>query len=371
MNIQLDRAVTDIVGATGRKMIEAIIDGETNSFALAKLRDPRCLKTCSEMAPYLEGVFTPLHLYELKQAYQRYLFTLDQISAVDFEIEKLLVELAISNDNTNATSTPISPIEQKGADGPKLSDDESTVDSLFGFAKVDLTKIEGIGPETALVILSEFGNDLSRFPSEKHFCSYLGLSPICDISGGKVLSNKTKKVTNRVSTALRLAANSLRRSKSYLGQKFRNLLARKGPQKAITAMAHKLARIVYALLTKGEAYVSIGTKEQEDKAREGRLRSLKAKAKNLGYQLVETPASESSDSPTAHNSSGHSTNGSLDPVSTPKSAEEKGPKIKPKQTKSGIDSSNNKPKNRLKSIKSGSIVSPDLILQHLASKGFV
>jgi len=157
-------------------------------------------------------------------------------------------------------------------------------------AGVDLTVIEGIEESTALVVLSEIGTDMSRWPSAKHFGSWLGLCPNHRISGGKVLSRRTKPCANRAAAALRLAAQALHRSQSALGAFLRRLKARVGAPKAITATAHKLARLVYSLLKHGTAYVTQGMKEYERRYRERVVRSLSRRAKELGYALVELPA---------------------------------------------------------------------------------
>ncbi|MDR2142164.1 MAG: transposase [Deltaproteobacteria bacterium] len=162
----------------------------------------------------------------------------------------------------------------------------SLAQKLQVYAKdVDLKLIEGIGHGTALVILSEFGNDLSKFPSSKRFCSFLGLCPGTNISGGKVLKHQTNKVTCRAAAALRMAANSLRRSKSWLGDYFRRLLFRLGSAKTITAVAYKLARLVYALLTKSEEYVAKNMEEEEAKAKERKLKRLVKQAEDLGVAI--------------------------------------------------------------------------------------
>ena len=156
---------------------------------------------------------------------------------------------------------------------------------------VDLTRINGIEISTALVVLSEIGPDLSRFPSDKHFASWLGLCPGTKISGGKVLSSGTKACANRAAAALRLAAASLRSSKSALGAYFRRLCSRMDKPKAITAAAHKLARLIYAMLTKGQEFVDKGQDFYEEQHRQKSLASLQKRAEKLGMQLV--PATES------------------------------------------------------------------------------
>jgi transposase len=285
MNIQLDQAVTDIAGVTGMAIIEAILDGERDAAKLAGTRDARCAKSSLEMIPYLTGVYSDAHVFNLRLAHDLHAHLLDSISLANGMIYDKLVELAIEPAGLDGDGDAPEPAGHDADPAPKpLSQ------IIHGYSKVDLTKIEGIGVGTALVITSEFGNNLRRFPSASHFASFLGLCPACDISGGKTLSRKTKKVTHRVATALRLAANSLRRSKSHLGVKLRHWIARKGPQKAITAMANKLARIVYALMAKGEEYVRSSNQAEEEKARQRQVRALKSKAAALGLTVTESPA---------------------------------------------------------------------------------
>jgi hypothetical protein len=159
--------------------------------------------------------------------------------------------------------------------------------ALYRASGVDLTAIEGIDESTALVLLSEVGTDMSRWPSVKHFCSWLGLSPNHRISGGQVLSRRTKPCASRAALALRLAASALHRSQSALGAFLRRLKSRVGAPKAITATAHKLARLVYTLLKHGTAYVAQGVEEYEQRYRERAVKNLSRRAKELGYELVQ------------------------------------------------------------------------------------
>ena len=168
---------------------------------------------------------------------------------------------------------------------------------LFRATGVDLTAIEGINEHTALVLLSEIGTDMTRWPTEKHFAAWLGLSPLHKISGGKVLSRKVRPSANRAAVALRLAASCLHHSHSALGAFFRRLKARLGTPKAVVATAHKLARLVYRLLKHGEAYVVQGMAEYEHAYREWVVKNLIRKAKELGYQLLPTSEQTAQEAP--------------------------------------------------------------------------
>ena len=161
---------------------------------------------------------------------------------------------------------------------------------LYRISGTDLTQIDGINIMTAQTIIAEVGVDMSRFPTEAHFASFLGLCPDNQITGGKVLRRGTRHVQNRAATALRMAAATLWRSKTYLGAKFRRLRARLGAPKAITAMAHMLARLVYRMLRYGEQYVDKGMSYYEERYREHESRSMQKRAKELGLQITLSPA---------------------------------------------------------------------------------
>jgi transposase len=164
--------------------------------------------------------------------------------------------------------------------------------ALYKLAGVDLTTIDGIDVGTAMIVLAEIGPDLSRFKNAKHFCSWLGLAPGTKITGGRRLSGKTKRCTNRVSRALQLAAANLRSSQSALGAYYRRMCGRMDKPKAITATAHKLARIIYALLTQGQAYVDRGQEDYERRYQQRVLSNLQRKARHLGFELQPLPKTQ-------------------------------------------------------------------------------
>ncbi len=283
MNVKLQHVVTDTVGVTGLSIIRAIVAGQRDPAQLAKLRDPRCKQDEATIARALRGNWRDEHLFALEQALQAYDFHHRQVAACDRQIE---AEMAKFPDRSGGQGPP--PRPGKRARG-KARRNQPCFDArrpLYRMAGVDLTVIEGIEETTALTLLGEIGLDMSRWPSEKHFCSWLGLCPQRRISGGRVLSSHTKPGASRAATALRLAARSLQRSKSALGAYFRRLKARLGMPKAITAAAHKLARLVYAVLKHGTAYVAEELGEYERKHRERLVNGLKRKARELGYELV-------------------------------------------------------------------------------------
>jgi transposase len=269
MNLQLHNVVTDITGTTGMRIIKAILDGERNPDALAAMRDPRCKNSSAMIARSLKGNYRPEHLFGLQQAVELYEVYQTKIADCDCQILKQLKSFDDSPNNMPPTSVE---------------------DALVRMSGVDLTAIDGINTTTALKVLSEIGTDMSRFKSAKHFASWLGLSPGTKVSGGKVLSSATKHVANKAATALRMAAFTLFNSKSALGAYLRRQRARLGAPKAITATAHKLARLVYAMLTRGTAYVDAGQEYYEERHRSRVIQNLKRRAQELGFELVTTKA---------------------------------------------------------------------------------
>jgi transposase len=268
MNLQLANVVADIAGVTGMRIIKAILAGERDALVLARLRDARCKNDESTIARSLQGNFRPEHLFSLKQAVDLYEFYQSQIAECDRQI---LDQLAGFD----------------AADGSGKAPPDSLEEALVRISGVDLTRIDGIDTNITLKIISEIGTDMSRWKTAKHFASWLGLCPGTKISGGKRLSTKSKRVVNRAATALRLAAQSLLRSKSALGAYLRRQRARLGAPKAITATAHKLARLVYSMLKHGSAYVDVGQKHYEERYRSRVIQNLKRKAQDLGYELVD------------------------------------------------------------------------------------
>jgi transposase len=284
MNVKLTEVVSDITGVTGLAIIEAILRGERDPEALARLRDPRCKESEATIARALHGSWRAEHLFALRQALALYEFYHRQISECDQAIEAHLRTFA---DRSEGKPLPYRPRRRKREANEPRFDARARLYCVCG---VDLTAIEGIDETTALVLLSEIGTDMSRWPSLKHFASWLGLCPQHKISGGKVLSRRVRRGASRAKRALRLAARSLHHSKSALGAFFRRLKARHGTPLAITATAHKLARLVYALLKHGTAYVAQELADYEAKYRERKLQGIARQARALGFQLVPAAA---------------------------------------------------------------------------------
>jgi len=283
MNLKLTEVVSDITGATGQRIIRAILDGARDAVVLAKLRDCRCKNDEDTIAKALQGNWRDDHLFTLQQAVELYDFYHRQIDVCEKKIEGFL---GTFTDRSGGKPMPKKAGRCRTANAPGF--DVRTL--LYRLSGVDLTVIEGIEGTTALIILSEIGYDLSRFPSVKHFTSWLGLCPNRRVSAGKVKSSHVRPGANRVTTALRLAARSLHSSKSALGAFLRRLKARMGKAQAITATAHKLARLVYAVLKNGTEYVRQGLEDYESKYRERLIRNVERKARELGFGLVPATA---------------------------------------------------------------------------------
>ena len=277
MNLKLSHVVSDITGLTGRGIIKAILSGERDPVKLAKLRDPRCKSSEATVARALEGHYREEHLFTLQQAVELVEFYQQQMTACDRQIEACLQQF-----EEKSSETPMTTRRRKRRRG--IAFDARSY--LYRMTGIDLTQIDSIEGNTALTVMSEIGLDMSRWPTEKHFGSWLGLAPGSKVSGGKRLSGRTKPSANRAAAALRLAAQSLNQSQSALGAYCRRLKARLGAPKALTAAAYKLARIVYRMLKYGAGYVDQGEAVYEGRYRDRLLRNLKRRAAELGFQLT-------------------------------------------------------------------------------------
>ena len=277
MNLKLAHVVSDITGLTGMGIIKVILSGERDPVKLAKLRDPRCKSSEATVARALEGHYREEHLFTLQQAVELVEFYQQQMTACDRQIEACLQQF-----EEKSSETPVTTRRRKRRRG--IAFDARSY--LYRMTGIDLTQIDSIEGNTALTVISEIGLDMSRWPTEKHFGSWLGLAPGSKVSGGKRLSGRTKPSANRAAAALRLAAQSLNQSQSALGAYFRRLKARLGAPKALTAAAYKLARIVYRMLKYGAGYVDQGEAVYEERYRDRILRNLKRRAAELGFQLT-------------------------------------------------------------------------------------
>jgi hypothetical protein len=291
MNVQLHHVLSDVTGVSGLAIIAAILEGERDPVKLAALVDRRVRASQGTLQKALAGDYRTEHLFVLQSAFELYHTYEAKIHACD---EQIVHELAQLPDPIDLAAKPLPARKEGRKAGADQMAGQDLRAALYSKLGVDLTAIEGIGPMTALVVLTEVGPDLSRFRSEKHFASWLGLCPDNRISGGKVLGSRTRRVINRVSDALRLAAMALERSPSALGAFHRRMKARLGAAEAITATAHKLARLVYRLLQHGEAYVRQGMADYEKKFQERKLTALRKTASGMGFQLIaQQPATAS------------------------------------------------------------------------------
>jgi len=284
MNLLLENVVSDIDGVTGMTIIRCILAGERDPNVLAQFRDKRCKQDEATIAASLEGHYRDEHVFALKQAVERYDFYQTQIAACDNMIEAQMnrMEHAGNSDDLPPTQKKKNP----------ASPDFDVRGELYRLTGVDLTQIDGINETTALKVLAETGVDVTPWPSDKHFASWLGLSPGNKITGGKIISSKTKPSANRAAAAFRLAAFALLRSKSALGAYCRRQRARLGAPKAITATAHKLARIFYSMLKTKKAYVDLGQDYYEEQYRNRATKNLRKKAASLGFDLVQSKKKE-------------------------------------------------------------------------------
>ena len=288
MNLLLDNVVTDITGKTGMTVIRAILNGQRNPVELAKYRDKHCKKSEEEIAKSLKGHYRDEHVFALRQAVELYDTYDEKIRACDKALERKLNTFDSKDEKDFLKpSTPDKPSKKRKSRCAPDFDVRSELNRVGG---VDLTDIDGIDENTALKIVSEIGLDMSRWPSAKHFASWLGLCPGTKISGGKVLNRKTKRLPGAAATAFRLAAYALANSKSALGAYYRRMRSKLGAPKAITATAHKLARLVYSMLKHGSRYIDEGQEYFEQRYRKRVLKTLKQKAKDMGFTLtpVET-----------------------------------------------------------------------------------
>lgn len=279
MNLQLANVISDVVGETGQRILRAIIAGERDPLKLAQLKHARVRASKEHIAMSLHGNWREEHLFELTQAVELFDAYSQALQRCDLKLESMLERLGRSQDQPGPSKRRR---YSKVKNAPKF--DVRTY--LFRICGVDLTAIDGIDTTTALKVIAEIGPDLSRFKSAKHFASWLGLCPGTKISGGKLLSGTTKRTANRVAQALKMAAISLRASQSALGAYFRRMCARLDKGKAVTAVAHKLARLIYAMLTKGAAYLDQGQDYYEERYRQRVLFHLKKKAAALGLELI-------------------------------------------------------------------------------------
>jgi hypothetical protein len=289
MNIQLHKVISDITGLTGMRIIRAILAGERDTIKLAQMRDPRIKSSEEQIAKALEGDYRQEHLFALRQAVELYDIYHQKIEDCDQQIEQYLTQLD-SKIDLQTYPLPESTKRNKKPKGNAPHFDLRT--HLYRISGVDFTQIDGLDAPSVHTILSEVGLDPNAFQTEKHFCSWLGLSPNNRITGGRIKSSKTKKVVNRAAAAFRMAAQSLTHSLSALGGYYRRMCIRLGAPEAITATAHKLARIFYHLWKNGGTYKDPGPLYYEQKYKERVIHNMIKKAKQLGFEISLQPIAD-------------------------------------------------------------------------------
>lgn len=284
MNVQLHHVVSDITGATGMRIIRAIVAGERSPSTLAEMRDVRCHASVEKICAALSGNWRDEHIFALCQSLALYDFYQTKILECDSKLEAALATLQM-DEGHDVRHLPKARHKTKQVNTP----DFEVRSALYRVLGVDLTQIHGIGPSLALKLVGECGTDLAAWPSSKHFTSWLCLAPGNKISGGKLLSSKTRRSSSRAAALLRLAATTIGRSDTALGAFYRRLSARAGKAKAVTATARKIAVLFDNSLRYGMAYHDPGASQYEERYRSRVIGNLQRRAKVFGFSLKELP----------------------------------------------------------------------------------
>jgi transposase len=283
MNLQLHHVVADITGATGLRIIRAILAGERDPEALARLRHYSCRSSAETIAKALTGSYRAEHLFALEQALALYDAYHEKASACDLRIEAVLKELCIHRGRGHGAVPPASRRRSRTDQANALAFDVRA--ALFALLGKDLTTIDGLGPYLSLKLIAECGDDLTSWPSAKHFTSWLGLAPSNKVSGGKMLSSRTRRSGGRAAALLRLAAVTVGRTDTALGAFYRRLSSRIGKAKAVTATARKIAVLFYNAVRHGMEYIDPGASSYETRYRTRVINNLHRRAKAFGFVL--------------------------------------------------------------------------------------
>ena len=280
MNVQLHHVIADITGVTGMKIIRSILAGVRDPKVLAAHREPKCKASPEMIRKALNGNYRSEHLFVLRQALELYEFHRAKVAECDLEIEAALIEL---NRDRESPVSPIPATRHLRARNELKFDVRPALYNLLG---ADLSQINGFTAYTVLRLVGECGDDMRKWPSAKHFTSWLCLAPGNKISGGRVLSSKTRKSANRAAVVLRMAAVNAGKTHTAIGAFYRRLAARAGKAKAVTATARKLAVLFYNSLRFGMKYVDPGEDHYEQNYQERVLHQLHRRAKQMGFKLV-------------------------------------------------------------------------------------
>lgn len=283
MNIRVHHAVSDIDGKTGMAIIAAVVAGERDPSALARLRDPRCGKSEREIAEHLAGVWREEHLFNLGQAYRTLLFIDERLAEYDAKAAAMLRALAEASGKTPPPPPPAG--EERTRKDTRDAEGKRDLQRIMGF---DMTRLPGIGYDTAAVVLCEIGPDFARFPTERHFAAYIGLAPSLGKSAGKnVRQRKRCRNTSRAGRALRMAASTLYRSQTELGAFFRSVARRIDRKTAVKATARRMAHMIYRAVRYGAAYLDRGAEAYEKRMRERTLRTVRLLIKSHKINELE------------------------------------------------------------------------------------
>lgn len=284
MNVQLHHVVSDITGVTGMRIIRAIVSGGQAPDQLAEFRDARCAASVETIREALTGNYRPEHVFALRHALELYEVHQAKVAECDTEIEAVLRTL---NAERAQPEEPLPSVRHAKAKNEPKFDARS---ALYTFLGADLTQIHGFGPYTVLRLVAECGDDMSKWPTAKHFTSWLSLAPGNKISGGRLLSSKTRRSSNRAAALLRIAAVNIGKTDTALGAFYRRLAGRTGKAKAVTATARKLAILFYKALRFGMSYVDPGASYYEERYRQRVIQTLHRRAQHLGFTLIAQPA---------------------------------------------------------------------------------
>ena len=283
MNVQLTQVLSDISGVTGLAIIRAIVAGERNPAKLAQLRHGRCQRSEADIAKALTGHYRAEHVFALKQALALYDAYTTQVAECDQQLEQQYqaIKPRFDPDDPDAPLGPDPKFNSHSKNAPGFE----VRRQLFQLTGIDLTQVDGLHVSSVQQLLAETGTDMSKWRTVKHFASWLGLAPHNDITGGRVVRSHTLNSHNRAGQILRVAAQSVGRGKSALGAYFRRMRARLGVEQAITATAHKLARIIYHMLQYHQAYRPLSAEAYDEQQRQREIKRLKRQAARLGFSL--------------------------------------------------------------------------------------
>ncbi len=286
MNIQLTQVLTDITGVTGLAILRAIVAGERDPVVLAQLRNAACKSSDEQIAKALTGTWREEHLFVLKQALALFDYYTAQVAECDKQLKQQFAAMKPRFEQHDSTVLQAQKPRSKSKNKPNFNA-RAELKRVVG---LDLTAVTGLSSSLVLTIISEIGTDMTKWPTVKHFGSWLGLAPRNDISGGKILRSRVLKTVNRATQAFRQAAQSVARSDTAFGAYFRRMRAKLGPQQATVATAHKIARVVYHLLKEHTPFAETTIAEYTQQCHDRELRYLERKAAKLGYTLAPNAA---------------------------------------------------------------------------------